>query len=275
MKRRRENFISIQFRFVLFCCQLNDNVRNVLPSLHVGLQEALVRLLSRDARKRPNAQLLSSIKYFRQVPPYITRSRIWGWGVRSSLFSFLPFCSDPAVHALQFLDVINMKDPGQKSQFYRTTLKDILPCIPKVYTTSLRILFTSPRDAITNDPAIPIETLVPARLAEPPAGAKDAGSPGGCPPAHPPHDPGDVRGGVPHLHHAHDPADPGRAQIHPGERDPLGESSHPRGQDPGGGPPLRDPSHALLLFRVHHSSSPGLDPFLPLFCFFTSHHLEW
>lgn len=40
--------------------------------------------------------------------------------------------SDPAVHALQFLDVINMKDPGQKSQFYRTTLKDILPSIPKV-----------------------------------------------------------------------------------------------------------------------------------------------
>ncbi|KAI9550555.1 hypothetical protein GHT06_005057 [Daphnia sinensis] len=82
---------------------LNDQLRNVLPSLPVGLQEALIRLLSRDARKRPNAQLLSSIKFF----------------------------SDPAVHALQFLDVINMKDPGQKSQFYRTTLKDILPSIPK------------------------------------------------------------------------------------------------------------------------------------------------
>lgn len=40
--------------------------------------------------------------------------------------------SDPAVHALQFLDVINMKDPGQKSQFYRTTLKEVLPSIPKV-----------------------------------------------------------------------------------------------------------------------------------------------
>lgn len=48
--------------------------------------------------------------------------------------AFLFSCtqSDPAVHALQFLDVINMKDPGQKSQFYRTTLKDILPSIPKV-----------------------------------------------------------------------------------------------------------------------------------------------
>lgn len=40
-------------------------MRNVLPSLHVGLQEGLVRLLSRDPRKRPTAQLLSSIKYFR------------------------------------------------------------------------------------------------------------------------------------------------------------------------------------------------------------------
>ena len=36
------------------------------------------------------------------------------------------------MHALQFLDVINMKDPGQKSQFYRCTLKEVLPLIPKV-----------------------------------------------------------------------------------------------------------------------------------------------
>jgi len=82
---------------------LNEQVRNVLPLLHIGFQEALVRLLSRDSRKRPTAQLLSSIKYF----------------------------SDPVVHALQFLDVINMKDPGQKSQFYRCTLKEVLPSIPK------------------------------------------------------------------------------------------------------------------------------------------------
>lgn len=40
--------------------------------------------------------------------------------------------SDPAVHALQFLDVINMKDPTQKAHFYRNTLKDALPNIPKV-----------------------------------------------------------------------------------------------------------------------------------------------
>lgn len=40
--------------------------------------------------------------------------------------------SDPAVHALQFLDVINMKDPTQKAHFYRSTLKDALPFIPRV-----------------------------------------------------------------------------------------------------------------------------------------------
>jgi SCY1-like protein 2 len=41
-------------------------------------------------------------------------------------------CSDPAVHALQFLDVINMKDSTQKAHFYRNTLKDVLLYIPKV-----------------------------------------------------------------------------------------------------------------------------------------------
>lgn len=40
--------------------------------------------------------------------------------------------SCPAVHAMQFLDVINMKDPTQKAHFYRTTLKDVLPFIPRV-----------------------------------------------------------------------------------------------------------------------------------------------
>jgi hypothetical protein len=36
------------------------------------------------------------------------------------------------VHALQFLDVINMKDSTQKAHFYRNTLKEVLPYIPKV-----------------------------------------------------------------------------------------------------------------------------------------------
>lgn len=41
--------------------------------------------------------------------------------------------SDPSVHALQFLDVINMKDPTQKTHFYKNTLKEVLPYIPRVY----------------------------------------------------------------------------------------------------------------------------------------------
>ncbi|XP_071054060.1 SCY1-like protein 2 isoform X2 [Onthophagus taurus] len=82
---------------------LEDQVHNILPRIPIPLQEATVRLLSKDTRQRPTAQLLSLIKYF----------------------------SDPAVHALQFLDVINMKDPSQKSHFYRNTLKEALPYIPK------------------------------------------------------------------------------------------------------------------------------------------------
>ncbi|XP_063239604.1 SCY1-like protein 2 [Bacillus rossius redtenbacheri] len=82
---------------------LEDQLHNALPRVPLALQEACVRLLSRDTRQRPTAQLLSLIKYF----------------------------SDPAVHALQFLDVINMKDPSQKSHFYRNTLKDVLPYIPR------------------------------------------------------------------------------------------------------------------------------------------------
>ena len=45
---------------------------------------------------------------------------------------FSPFHSDPAVHAMQFLDVITMKDPSQKSSFFRSTLPDVLPYIPRV-----------------------------------------------------------------------------------------------------------------------------------------------
>ncbi|XP_075230291.1 SCY1-like protein bma [Lycorma delicatula] len=82
---------------------LEDQVHNVLPRVPIPLQEATVRLLSRDSRQRPTAQLLSLIKYF----------------------------SDPAVQALQFLDVINMKDPTQKSHFYRNTLKEVLPYMPR------------------------------------------------------------------------------------------------------------------------------------------------
>ncbi|ODN01826.1 SCY1-like protein 2 [Orchesella cincta] len=74
-----------------------------LPKVPVGLHEALQRLLSKEPRQRPTSQLLALIKYF----------------------------ADPAVHTLQFLDVISMKDPSQKANFYRHQLKDVLPYIPK------------------------------------------------------------------------------------------------------------------------------------------------
>ena len=51
--------------------------------------------------------------------------------VASSLTLANFFFSDPAVQALQFLDVIGMKDPSQKSQFFRTTLTQVFPFIPR------------------------------------------------------------------------------------------------------------------------------------------------
>ncbi|CRL00270.1 CLUMA_CG013543, isoform A [Clunio marinus] len=82
---------------------LDETVRNMLPRIPIPLQEATSRLVNKQPGPRPTAQLLQLIKYF----------------------------SDPAVHALQFLDVINMKDPTQKAHFYRSTLKDALPFIPR------------------------------------------------------------------------------------------------------------------------------------------------
>lgn len=40
--------------------------------------------------------------------------------------------SDTLLHVLQFLDVINMKDPTQKAHFYKSTLREALPFIPRV-----------------------------------------------------------------------------------------------------------------------------------------------
>ncbi|CAO1315978.1 unnamed protein product [Diamesa hyperborea] len=82
---------------------LEDSVRNILPRIPIPLQDAIPRLVIKLPGQRPTAQLLQLIKYF----------------------------SDPAVHALQFLDVINMKDPTQKAHFYRSTLRDALPFIPR------------------------------------------------------------------------------------------------------------------------------------------------
>ncbi|XP_070509672.1 SCY1-like protein 2 [Chironomus tepperi] len=82
---------------------LEESVQQLLTKIPAPLHEATTRLMSKQPGPRPTAQLLQLIKYF----------------------------SDPAVHALQFLDVINMKDPTQKAHFYRSTLKDALPFIPR------------------------------------------------------------------------------------------------------------------------------------------------
>ncbi|CAL7943963.1 unnamed protein product [Xylocopa violacea] len=82
---------------------LEEQVTVMLPLVPLPLREAVSRLLHIDPEKRPTIQVLSMIKYF-QYPP---------------------------VYALQFLDVSKMKDVLQKEHFYTTTLKGILPYIPK------------------------------------------------------------------------------------------------------------------------------------------------
>ncbi|XP_020816683.1 SCY1-like protein 2 isoform X2 [Drosophila serrata] len=82
---------------------LDDLVHKLMPRLPIALQEATSRMASRDATARPTAQLLQLIKYF----------------------------IDPAINALKFLDVVNMKDTQQKSQFYKTTLIEAMPLIPR------------------------------------------------------------------------------------------------------------------------------------------------
>ena len=79
-------------------------MKSILPKIPVGLQESVTRMVHVDTRQRKTAQQLSLIQYF----------------------------GDPAVQALQFLDVISMKDPSQKSQFFRTTLFEVFPFIPRV-----------------------------------------------------------------------------------------------------------------------------------------------
>ncbi|XP_061730149.1 SCY1-like protein 2 isoform X2 [Cydia pomonella] len=85
---------------------LDEQVSAVLPRVPAALQEAVQRLLSRDPHPRPTTQLLPLIKYFKCQ-------------------------SEVAIQAMQFLDVITMKDPNSKSNFYRQTLIDALPYIPK------------------------------------------------------------------------------------------------------------------------------------------------
>ncbi|XP_052128902.1 SCY1-like protein 2 isoform X3 [Frankliniella occidentalis] len=83
---------------------LDEHVKMVVPDIPLPLREATVRLLNKDPKERPTAQLLTLIKYF---------------------------TTDTVVTTLQFLDVIQMKDPQQKNAFYRQTLRDSLPYIPR------------------------------------------------------------------------------------------------------------------------------------------------
>ena len=39
---------------------------------------------------------------------------------------------DPAVQALQFLESLDSKDTNQKAQFFRNSLTEVFPIIPKV-----------------------------------------------------------------------------------------------------------------------------------------------
>ncbi|XP_067644506.1 SCY1-like protein 2 isoform X1 [Eurosta solidaginis] len=82
---------------------LEESLQKMLPRVPVPLQEATSRLVNRDPTARPTAQLLQLIKYF----------------------------IDPAVNALKFLDVVNMKDTSQKSHFYKNTLMEAMPLIPR------------------------------------------------------------------------------------------------------------------------------------------------
>ncbi|XP_076329759.1 SCY1-like protein 2 [Tachypleus tridentatus] len=81
---------------------LEQNLHEILDRVPHHLQEPLQSLLNVDPRRRPNAQNFSMIKYF----------------------------TDPSIHALQYLDVIQMKDSTHKSHFYHS-LKGALPNIPR------------------------------------------------------------------------------------------------------------------------------------------------
>ncbi|XP_026500292.1 SCY1-like protein 2 isoform X2 [Vanessa tameamea] len=85
---------------------LDQQVNAVLSRIPPGLQEAVQRLLSRDPHPRPSTQLLPLINYFKCQ-------------------------SEPAIQAMQFLDVISMKDDAQKIHFYKGPLIEALPFIPK------------------------------------------------------------------------------------------------------------------------------------------------
>ncbi|XP_034232487.1 SCY1-like protein 2 isoform X3 [Thrips palmi] len=83
---------------------LDEHVKMIVTDIPLPLREATIRLLSKEPKDRPTAQLLCLLKYF---------------------------TTDSVVSTLQFLDVIQMKDPPQKNAFYKQTLRDSLPYIPR------------------------------------------------------------------------------------------------------------------------------------------------
>ncbi|KAJ8737555.1 hypothetical protein PYW08_000150 [Mythimna loreyi] len=89
---------------------LDQQVIQVLPRVPPPLQEAVQRLLARDPHPRPTTHLLPLIKYF---------------NIHSNKGD-----SEVAIAAMQFLDIVSMKDPQQKAHFYRNTLIEALPVIP-------------------------------------------------------------------------------------------------------------------------------------------------
>ncbi|XP_022686618.1 SCY1-like protein 2 [Varroa jacobsoni] len=82
--------------------EMDRNLHSLLEKIPHHLQEPLQGLLNMDAKRRPNSRNFSIIKYF----------------------------MDPGVHALQYLDVIQMKDSTHKTHYYHN-LKQTLPAIPK------------------------------------------------------------------------------------------------------------------------------------------------
>ncbi|XP_022236702.1 SCY1-like protein 2, partial [Limulus polyphemus] len=89
---------------------LEQNLNELLDRVPHHLQEPVQSLLNVDPTKRTNAHDFAMIKYF----------------------------MDPSVHALQYLDVIQMKDTTHKSHFYHS-LKGALPNIPRVRLATLML----------------------------------------------------------------------------------------------------------------------------------------
>ncbi|XP_023332600.1 SCY1-like protein 2 isoform X2 [Eurytemora carolleeae] len=83
--------------------QLSEKVAEILPFIPVGLQELVNKLVNQDTRHRPTARQLVQAPYF----------------------------GDPAVQALQFLETLNTKDTNQKAQFFRNSLIEVFPFIPR------------------------------------------------------------------------------------------------------------------------------------------------